>query len=357
MLLNFVSEKKIILALLTIMPLFIVSCNKGNGKQVSRGAGGRAPAISVEALIIQPQLLQDKIYATGTLLANEEVELRSEISGRVTDVLFEEGKRVKKGDLLLKTNDSQLKAQLQHMEIEEIQASDEEARSKKLRDINAISQNDYDKVLHALQMVQADKAAIASQITQTEIRAPFNGVVGLRHISEGGYVTPDLLIATMQELDPIKVEFSVPEKYVGQLKEGIEIGVQVGDSQTENMGKVYAVESKIDSDTRTIKARAKIPNPNATLIPGSFAKVEITLQELPNAIVIPSQAVVPQINGESVFICKNGKAAMIPIKTGIRTENDVQVIDGLTADDTLIVSGLMQLADGKGVQISSLKSN
>lgn len=357
MLLKCASGKNSALVLLALVVAFLGGCNQGNGKQVSRVGAARAAAVSVEALVIQPQLLRNQIYTTGTLMANEEVELRSEISGRVTDVNFEEGKKVKKGDLLLKINDSELKAQLKHKEIEEEQASDEEGRSRKLHEINAISQDDYDKVLHSLQMVQADKAAIESQITQTEIRAPFDGVIGLRHISEGGYVTPDLMLASIQELDPMKVEFSVPEKYVQQLKAGTEIVIKTGDSQEESRGKVYAVESKIDSDTRTIKARAKIPNPNATLIPGSFAKVEITLEELPNAIVIPSQAVVPQISGESVFICKNGKAAMIPVKTGIRTENSVQVIEGLAGDDTLIVSGLMQLADGKGVQISSLKSN
>ncbi len=312
---------------------------------------------TVEAVVIRPQLLRDKIFTTGNLLANEEVQLRPEISGRVTGVYFEEGKRVKQGELLLKINDRELQAQLKSKEVEEKQASDEERRKKKLFESSGISQEEYDKSLNALHMVQAQKEAVKSQLTETEIIAPFDGVVGLRYVSEGGFVTPDALIATMQDTDPMKVEFSIPEKYVGQLKNGTEVSVRVGDPQQDFKGTVYAVESKIDPDTRTIKARAKIPNPGDFLVPGAFAKVEIILAQLPDAIVIPSEAVIPQISGATVFLCENGKAKSVPIKTGIRTETGIQITEGLALNDTLIVSGILQLTDGKGVQIKAIKSN
>jgi membrane fusion protein, multidrug efflux system len=337
--------------------LLLSNCSKGNGEQTARNSGGGRSLIPVEALVVRPQLLQDKIVTTGTLMANEEVELRSEISGRITDVSFQEGTKVTKGQLLVKINDRELKAQLKQNEVAEKQAIDEDQRGQRLLDIKGISQEEYDKIKNALQTVQAEKEALQSQIDETEIMAPFNGIIGLRHVSEGGYVTPDMLIATMQELDPMKVEFSVPEKYAGQIKNGTEIAVQVGDSPDQHKGVVYALESKIDLDTRTIKARAKIPNPDNGLIPGSFAKVEITLSERPDAIVIPSEAVVPEINGEKVYVCVNGKANAVAIKSGIRTEDGVEIIEGLAPSDTLIISGLLQLADGKGVQIKSLKAN
>lgn len=345
------------ISLAYILGLLSGGCAKENGAQASRGGGSGKGMTAVEALVIHPQLLRNKIFTTGTLLANEEVELRPEISGRVTGVFFEEGKRVKQGDLLLKINDAEIQAQLKSKEIEEKQAGDEERRKKKLYESKGISQEEYDKALNALQMVQAQKEALKSQLAETEIRAPFDGVIGLRYVSEGGYVTPDARIATMQDIDPMKAEFSVPEKYAGQLKNGTEILVRVGDSQEEFKGVVYAVESKIDQDTRTIKARAKIPNPGNSLIPGSFAKVEIMLQEFPDAIVIPSESVIPQISGSIVFVCVNGKAESVPIKMGIRTETGIQIVEGLTANDTLIVSGILQLTDGKGVQIKAIKSN
>jgi membrane fusion protein (multidrug efflux system) len=161
----------------------------------------------------------------------------------------------------------------------------------------------------------------------------------------------------MQDIDPMKVEFSVPEKYAGKISTGTEILVNAGDSPEEYKGIVYAVESKIDANTRTIKARARIPNPSGILIPGAFAKVKITLEELPNAIVIPSEAIVPEISGAKVYLCRNGQAKSVPIITGIRTERGVEITQGLTAGDTLIVSGLLQLADGRGIQIKAIKDN
>lgn len=315
------------------------------------GAAGNA--LSVEAVVVQPQLLRNEIFATGTLLANEEVELRSEISGRVTGVNFDEGKKIKKGELLLKINDRELSAQLKAKEIEEKLVSDDEGRKRQLIDINAISQEEYDKSLNALRMLQAEKEVIQSQLAKTEIRAPFDGVVGLRYVSEGGYVSPNMLAATMQDLDPIKVEFSIPEKYAQQLKSGAQVSVEVGELSDSLIGTVYAIESKIDPNTRTIKARAKIPNPEENLVPGSFARIKITLQELPDAIVVPSGAVIPDISGSKVFVCRNGLAKQVSVNTGIRTENGVQITYGLMPNDTLITTGLLQLADGKPVTIAS----
>jgi len=337
--------------------LFLGGCNKKNGEKMSGGGSNIRGMVSVEAQVVRPQLLRDRIFATGTLLANEEVELRSEISGRITGVFFEEGKRVRKGEPLLSINNRELKARLKGKEVEEKQALDIESRQRNLRDIEAISQEDYDRALNALRMIQAEKEAIESGIEKTEIAAPFDGIIGLRYVSEGGYVSPNVLVATMQDIDPMKVEFSVPEKYSLKLRSGTAILVGVGDSPEQYKGVVYAVESKIDPGTRTIKARAKIPNPGERLIPGSFARVEITIEEINDAILIPSEAVIPQINGEIVYVVRDGKAKSVPIKTGIRTETGIQITGGLAFDDTLIVTGLLQLADGKGVKIRTFKEN
>jgi membrane fusion protein, multidrug efflux system len=345
------------IASVVFLSLYLAGCGQGTGQQTNREGGGRSNALSVEALVIKPQVLDNKIFTTGTLLANEEVELRPEISGRITGVFFQEGSRIAKGALMLKIYDRELQAQHKRKELEEKQASDEERRQRSLYDIKAISQEEYDKTLNTLRMIQADKEVIESQIGKTEIRAPFNGVVGLRYVSEGGYVSPNMLAATMQELDPMKVEFSVPEKYARQIKSGIEILVRSTETGEGHRGVIYALETKIDPNTRTIKVRGRIPNPEGTLIPGAFAKVEITLDEIPNAIVIPSGAVIPELNSEKVFLCVNGKAKSVSIRTGIRTEKNIQIVDGLAANDTLIVTGLLQLANGKAVQIKTLQGN
>jgi membrane fusion protein (multidrug efflux system) len=335
----------------------LIGCSEGSGNRTNDSGAGKNPGIPVECLLIRTQTLDNSIYTTGTLLANEEVELRAEISGRVAGVYFEEGKKVRKGDLLLKINDRELRAQLKRKEVEEKQASDEEGRKRKLIDNQSISQEEYDKALNTLRMIQADKEAIESRLAETEIRAPFDGIIGLRYISDGGYVTPSVLIASMQDVNTMKVEFSASEKHVGQIGNGTEVMVRVGELTNSYRGTVYAVESKIDAGTRTIKARARIPNADGPLIPGSFAKVEITLERIPDAIVVPSGAVIPDISGESVYLCRGGKAKLVSVKTGIRTESGTQITQGLAANDTLIVSGLLQLTDGKSVQIKALPSD
>jgi membrane fusion protein (multidrug efflux system) len=348
---------KYFLFLLLFSYFLIVACKSGKSSLPRRESGLPAAKVPVDAMVIQPQLLDNRIFTTGTLLANEEVQLRPEISGRVTGIFFTEGSRVKKGDVLLKINDRELKAQLEGKGVEEKQASDLEARARQLFEMKGISQEEYDKAANALKIIQAQKEVIQAQLDKTQIVAPFNGIIGLRYVSEGSYVSSNMLVATMQDIDPVKVEFSVPEKYAKQIKKGIEISALVGDSQEEYKGSVYAVESKIDLETRTIKARAKIPNPQGDLIPGSFAKVDIMLERLPNAIVIPSESIIPEMTGEKVFICVNGKVHSVPVKTGIRTETSIQIVEGLNPQDTLVVTGLLQLVDGKAVEIKDLKSN
>ena len=335
--------------------LSLLGCGQSSSKPVNRDSGGAA--LSVEATVLRPQLLRNQIFATGTLLANEEVELRPEIAGRITGVYFDEGRRITKGELLLKINDRELIAEQKRKQLEEKLASDDESRKRQLFEKDVISQEEYDKSLNALRLLQAEREVIESQLAKTEIRAPFDGVVGLRYLSEGGYVSPNMLAATMQDLDPMKVEFSIPEKYAGLLTNGTEVKVTVGDAKEVFNGVVYAIESKIDPGTRTIRTRARIPNPKETLVPGSFARVEITLQEFPSAIVIPTGAVIPEISGEKVFVCRDGKARAVPITTGIRTENSIQILSGLSASDTLITTGLLQLADGKNVKIQTIQAN
>ncbi len=337
--------------------LLATGCGKRAGNGAERAGGGRTQSVPVDAQIVRPQTLRSTINTTGTLLANEEVEIRSEISGRVTGVFFAEGKQVRKGDLLLKINDRELRAELKRKEVEEKQAASDEARKRELFDIKGISQDEYDKVQNALRMIQADKEAIESRLAETEIRAPFDGTIGLRYVSDGGYVTPSVVIASMQDVATMKVEFAAPEKYVGQLEQGTGVVVRVSESAQPYPGVVYAADSRIDPGTRTIKVRARVPNAGGALVPGSFAKVEVTLAEIPDAIVVPSGAVIPDIKGESVIVCRGGKARFVTVKTGLRTDRGTQITAGLAVGDTLVLTGLLQLTEGKPVAVRGLAAD
>jgi len=308
--------------------------------------------IGVKAVLIRGKSLQNKIFASGTLISNEEVELRSEISGKITNIFFTEGKHVKKDEVLLKINDSELQATLKKNKSKVVLAQDKEFRAKQLLEKNLISQQEYEIILGDLVSVLADVEINEAQLEKTEIRAPFDGIVGLRSVSVGSYISPQTRIATLQSINPIKIDFFVPQKYFGLLKEKQQILVKLSATGQVYKGKVYAVEPKIDQNTRTVQVRALIPNISGELTPGAYVEIEIVLEEIKNAIMVPSEAVIPDIQGEKVFLYKSGKAVQQIVTPNIRTENEIQIIKGLNVNDTLITSGIIQLRPNTPVKIN-----
>lgn len=341
--------------IILLLAVLIQACSKEEKKSSGSPNPTANAAMPVEGMIIKTSEIDDKIYATGTLLPNEEVELRPETSGRIVGIYFEEGSRVSKGQLLAKIDNSELNAQLKKLKVQEKLAQSEEARQQKLLDIEAISQGEYDVTLNQLNTIEAEIDLIETQIRKTNIYSPFSGVVSLRSVSEGGYVSPTTLIASMQQIDPIKVEFSVPERYITDIHEGTVVNFSVTNTNETYQAKVYAIDSKIDINTRTVRVRARSNNPNNTLKPGAFARVEIILKTFEDAILVPSEAILTELEGEKVFITENGKATSKRIKTGIRNENMVQIIEGLTPKDTLVLTGLMSIQDGRPLEIKQLR--
>jgi len=309
---------------------------------------------AVNAVIIKTKSIQDKIFSNGTFISNEEVELRSEISGKITKILFKEGQPIKKGTVLLKINDAELQATLKKNQSKESLARDKEFRIKQLFTKNLTSQQEYDNALSELNSAEADVEFTKAQLEKTEIRAPFDGVIGLRSVSEGSYISPTSKIATLQNINPVKVDFSVPQKYFGIVKEGKTILVKIASTGKTYSGKIYAVEPKIDQSSRTVQVRAIIPNDRRELTPGAYVEIDIVLQDIKNAIMVPSEAVVPDIQGEKVFVYRNGIAVPQLVKQNIRTENEVQIIDGLNVGDTIIVSGIIQLKPNAPVKLNAI---
>lgn len=340
----------------SIFFVLIVSCGKKSGEK-SKASQQGPQIMNVDGLVVEPRALENKITSTGTLLANEEIELRPEISGRIVDISFKEGSPVKKGQLLVKINDSELKAQLKKLEIQDQLLKDRERRSKLLYEKEGISEEEYETALNNFKTNRAEIELVKSQIAKTAIIAPFDGVIGLRNASEGGFVSSTGLIATLQQLNPIKIEFTVPEKSAPAIKAGTPIQYTVEGMDQVFDAKVYAVEAAVDVNTRSVKIRAKGENPENKLKPGAFAKVEIIVEVIPNALMVPSEVVVPVLQGHKVFTARHGVAISSPVKTGIRTEREIQILEGLSPQDTVIVSGIMSLKDSAKVNVRDLKQN
>ncbi len=338
----------LIVILLLLLPKILEVSN--TEKLPLRKGDGRA--ISVKAAIIKKESVQETIFSNGTLLSNEEAELRSEISGRITEIYFSEGKNAFKGDLLVKINDSEIQASLKKNRAKEKLASDREFRLRQMLEKGLTSQYEYDIALEELNSIKADIEYNEAMLAKTEIRAPFSGIIGLRYVSPGSYIAPEKIIATIQSLNPLKAEFSVPQKYSGMIKPGKEIIVKTGGKSYN--AKIYAVEPKIDLTTRTVKVRALVPNANYELKSGSYTEIEVITDTRTEAVVVPSNTIIPDIDGEMVFVYRNGKAEEKRVKSGLRTDEGIEIISGLNFGDTLIVSGIIQLKGGAPVKLSSI---
>lgn len=325
-----------------------------SGQQFSRGG---AQTLFASGYVIVPTQLSELIYSTGSLLPDEEVELAFETSGKVIGLYFKEGTRVKKGELLAKINDKPLQAQLLKLQAQKKLSEEKEFRQRQLLDRDAISKESYDQVATELQALEADIMLLEARIAETELRAPFDGVVGLRMISEGAYATTQTKIIRLVKTDQLKIEFSVNEKYSGEITPGFPITFQFNDDSKEYSAKVYAVDPKVDIEMRTIKVRALYPNKNDELKPGRSVKVVALLSQIENAVSIPSEAVIAEMEGEKVFIYKNGKANQVRISTGLRTEAQIQIKEGLQFGDTLLTTAILQLRDGLSVKLDTLVTN
>jgi len=319
------------------------------------GDGGEEAPTSVQATVTEPSTMTEHIRTRGTLRADESVGLTSESPGKVTSIQFEEGGRVQEGELLVQINDAELQAEKQRLEHRLQLASDRAERQKKLLAEGGVSQEEYDATVNEVEVLKAELELVEARIEKAKIRAPFSGVVGLREVSEGAYVSPQTKITTLQRIDPIKVNFSVSEQYTSRVRAGQPILFTVRGQDRTIEGQVYAANVDVNPDTRTLQLRARAPNPDRTLRPGMFADVTLTLGTIDDAIVLPSFAVVPTIDGQRVFVVKNGTAQPRNVDLGIRTDSTVQVIDGLSLRDTVITSGIQDLRAGLPVRVETLE--
>ncbi|HRW61913.1 MAG TPA: efflux RND transporter periplasmic adaptor subunit [Bacteroidales bacterium] len=333
-------------------PLF--TADSGGGPFAGQGKRGAGQVLYASGYLIEPTQMNELIYSTGSLIPDEEVELSFETSGKVVGIYFKEGSSVQKGELLAKINDKPLQAQLLKLQAQKKLTEEREFRQKQLLERDAISRESYDQVATELQSIEADILLIQARISETELRAPFDGIVGLRMISEGAYANTQTKIVRLVKISPLKIEFSIPERYAGEVKPGFSITFILDGEPKAFEADVYAVDPKVDIDTRTIKVRALYPNAKNELKPGRFASVQARLSQIKNTIAVPTQAIIPEMEGEKVFIFRNGKAEEVKVSLGLRTESHVQIREGLEFGDTLLTTAILQLRHNTPVQLDTL---
>jgi membrane fusion protein, multidrug efflux system len=318
-----------------------------------RGAG-RQTTIRVDGYVVTPVSISERLDVPGSLIANEATDIHPEISGRLVQLNVAEGKFVQEGALLAKIYDGDLQAQLKKLQVQLEIANSNEERSAQLLKIQGISKADYDASMLNVSNTRADIDVTRANITKTEIRAPFGGRLGLKNISPGAYVTPSTILASIQEINVLKLDFTVPEKYSAQMNVGRNVLFTTEGSDKSFSARIMATESSITQDTRTLSVRAIVQNKDASLVPGSFAKVILQFEPDANALMVPSQAIIPQARGKKVVLYQDSVAKFVDVTTGIRDSARVQVLSGLKAGDTVIITGLLSVKPDGKVQIGRI---
>lgn len=312
------------------------------------------PVLQVEAKIINPGRIENKIKITGAILANESVALKSEISGKIDKIYFQEGQHVKKGTLLLTINDDEMVAQVERLKYTQKLNEDIEYRLRQLLEKEAISREEYEIGLTTLNTTLSEIKEREARLSKHKLYAPFDGIIGLRQVSEGSYLSPSDLVVNIYNINPIKVEFSVPGKYSSLINKADSIHFKIEASENLFTGIIYAFEPRIDPRTRTLKIRAICNNDDEILMPGQFVNIDYTLNVLPYALMVPSESVIPELNRHKLFTYKNGLVSQEVVNIGLRTEKEVQITQGISPGDTVITTGILQIRHGLPVNITNI---
>jgi len=346
-------KKYLILSAVAIVVIALILLRIFTGGGAKSGPAGpvKQPAVPVEAYVVRDTSVVYQVATIGSLRANENVDIVSEISRKIVSIPLKEGSTVAKGDLLFKLDDSDITARIGKLTVEEKLAETNEARQKVQLASGGLSQEKYDATLSHLNLLRAEIAILKVDLSKTEIRAPFAGRIGLRNFSEGALVTPGTPLARLQDVSRIKIDFSVPERYANDLRTGAAISFTTDYSVKTYTGIIEAVEPDVEKATRTISLRAVCGNSDGSLVPGASVKVSIDIRSLSKRLFIPSPALIASIRGYDVFLVQSGKAVLRPVKTGIRNRFSVEVTDGLAPGDTVVVTNLLRIKPDSPVKI------
>ena len=324
------------------------SCKEAKKESVP-AAQGHAQALSVSVMVAKPSNLAANVEVPGSILPFEETQIQSEVSGRIVTLNLQEGAYVKQGALIAKLYDGDLQAQMRKIEVQLKIADQTEKRQAELLKIQGISQQEYDLSLLNVQSLKADMDIVKEDIRKTEIRAPFTGKLGLKNISPGAFITPSNILTTISQVDKLKIEFNVPERYAAGISKGMPIQFTVEGNENIFTATIMATQSAIEENTRSLTVRAIIKGATKSLTPGSFAKVKLVLGEDENALLVPNTVIIPQGRKKQIFLFKGGKAMPAEVVTGVRDSTNIQILQGVNPGDTVITSGILFLRPGMEV--------
>jgi membrane fusion protein (multidrug efflux system) len=335
---------------------FLISCNKTKQEPAGGGRQRQQGPLMVDGFVVKQSSISEDIEVPGSLRPFEETQIRAEIGGRIVQLNIKEGSVVAKGTLLVKLFDKDLQAQLRKLKVQLKIKEKTEERNRELLEIKGISQQDYDLSTLDVENLRADIESVEISISKTEIHAPYTGQVGLRNVSLGSYISPTEIVTTIRQVDQLKLEFAIPEKYAREIRKGYIVRFRVDGGEQEHKAVVMATENSVDQSTRTLQVRAVINGNNRELVPGVFAKVNLQLGNDDHALLVPSQAIIPTARNKQIVILRKDSVVFTIIETGIRDSAFVQVLSGIKAGDTVVTSGLMAIRPTSKVSVTKVSS-
>ncbi len=349
-------------ALAAVLFFFMISLLTGcaasakeKNKEAAAAVVQAVQATPVDGLVIKPSLLKEELEITGSLAANQQVDIVSELTRKIVRINVKEGAYVQQGQLLFELENADLQAQLERLRQQEKLASLSEERLRDLIKHEAVVQQDYDQAFTNLKVLQAQMAELQVAIGKTRIKAPFAGQVGIVHVYPGAVVSVNTVLTNLEDNSVVKLDFQVPEKYAHIIVTGSVHPFTVASNTKQYSARVIAREARLDQNTRTLLVRATSANPGRALLPGQSARLHLALNANAGALMVASQALIPSSQGYSVYTVKNNIVQLSPVETGQRGANTVEVLHGLSNGDTVITSNLLRLAPGVAVQFVSLR--
>jgi membrane fusion protein (multidrug efflux system) len=337
--------------------LILITGCKSKKKEVQAVRGARQTGLlQVQGFRVETGSVSDNIEVPGSLLPAEQTQIRSEVNGRVVFLNITEGNQVKKGTLLVKLFDGDLQAQLKKLEVQLQITQKTEERQRRLLAVEGISPQEYELSSLNVDNLQADIQSVKIAIGKTEIRAPYDGTLGLRNISLGSFISPADILTTIRQVNILKLEFAIPEKYARNMQKGVKVSFKVESGNEEHIATVLATENSVEATTRTLRVRALVNDRHQELIPGSFATVNLQLGKNENALMVPSQAIIPQARTKQLIVYKQDSVRFITVETGIRNSSFVQILNGIEPGDTIITSGLMAIRPQTKIKLTAVTS-
>ncbi|MBS1683072.1 MAG: efflux RND transporter periplasmic adaptor subunit [Bacteroidetes bacterium] len=343
-------NKRIAILCIVTLP-FLISCK---GKKVELPSVNKPGAVLAEGFVVEPQVESENVEVPGSLLPMEETQIRPEVTGRIVKLNIQEGSMVKRGELLVKLFDQDLQAQMKKLQVQLDISNRTVDRQRDLLAINGISQQDFDLSALAVDNLKADIETTKISISKTEIRAPYDGKLGLRNVSLGAYVSPSDILTSIRQVNQLKLDFSIPEKYAKEIGVGYSVRFRVDGGNKDHVATVIATEGNVDPVTRTLKIKAIVKENHPELLPGVFAKVNLQLGHQSNALMVPSQAVIPMARSKQIILLQKDSAKFLTVETGIRDSVYVQIVTGLKPGDTIVTTGLMAIRPKAKIKITKL---